>query len=1036
MLRSIHLLVLIASCLAARAQFFTVFGPEDGLGNEHVVDIFPDPKGFVWVSTLEGIFRFDGEHFKQYVYDPQVSGSIGHDHVHRMSPAPDGRIWFTTGNGQLNRYDPFTDRFHSWEQLTEGSDPTDGMSVLAVHCQSSDSIYVSAQHLGLVLFLPKERRHEVLGPARDGYTRSPTRLVPSRSDSTLLWMTWQHEVLLFDTRQRKFVPHGLPGTTLSGERPVMIQDIHVDAGGKVWLATWGTGLLEARRGDAHWKMHLWNKIRPLDGGRNVFRRLLPSGPGKFFIASEDGLISFDPGSGDMRLIKHDPEDPHSLPAGWVNTMALDREGVMWIGTSRGLAAWDAAQNRFVTVRVTNPPGMKHQRPWVNGVAEVNRGFLLGTAQGQGVLVMDPDRPGPPVPMAQHLTKDIHGFQETRTLGLLAFTDAGIFQVDRERLEFRPVLQEAFRDHGVMYHLGFLEDHVGEFWVGAQHAGIFHVEPSTGKVEVIDGDGPTRRKLSGPGWCAGIAEDRDRRIWVTAEHDGLDRISADRERIDHFLADSLEWLPTDKIWDLAIDGANMLWIGTNGEGIIKTPAHDPGGPGTVQLLRTGGLPARITTVFVDRDGLIWAAGPSGLFRIHPEDHSVRRFDQAEGLRRNDLFHASITQHPSGMISITTALAEVVFVDPRDLKDRKGAVPVHISEVRINGDLFRPDTVWDLRQRNEFDHRQNFLEIDYTATAFTLRSQIRLAHQLLGVNDAPIRTGASGRAVYTDLPPGAYRLVISSFGSGDVQGVPVKEFDFVIRPAYWQTGWFKALIALIVLSVGLALVRWRLSVVRDRERLQAEHQIRISEVEMQALRAQMNPHFLFNSLNSINRYIVKNEPHIASEYLTKFSRLMRNVLQNSKERLVPLKDELETLRLYIELESLRFSNRFVYEARIELTKDPATIMVPPMLLQPYVENAIWHGLMHRKEEGGRLSILVHKRTDSLVIEIEDNGVGRRKAMEMKSKSATKQRSMGMQITKERMELAHNMHGLHTRVEIIDLYDDKQRPAGTKVIIRMSH
>src|SRR6188508_2969786 len=125
-----------------------------------------------------------------------------------------------------------------------------------------------------------------------------------------------------------------------------------------------------------------------------------------------------------------------------------------------------------------------------------------------------------------------------------------------------------------------------------------------------------------------------------------------------------------------------------------------------------------------------------------------------------------------------------------------------------------------------------------------------------------------------------------------------------------------------------------------------------MEMQALRAQMNPHFMFNSLNSINNFILKNDPDNASDYLTKFSRLMRLILDNSRSEWVLLENELKALQLYIELEAVRFDNAFKYSMEVTKDVDPETMMVPPLIIQPYVENAIWHGLLHRKEPGGRI------------------------------------------------------------------------------------
>jgi tetratricopeptide (TPR) repeat protein len=216
-------------------------------------------------------------------------------------------------------------------------------------------------------------------------------------------------------------------------------------------------------------------------------------------------------------------------------------------------------------------------------------------------------------------------------------------------------------------------------------------------------------------------------------------------------------------------------------------------------------------------------------------------------------------------------------------------------------------------------------------------------------------------------------------------------------------------------------------------QLESEKKQAELEMQALRAQMNPHFIFNCLSSINRFILKNESKIASNYLTRFSRLMRMVLMNSQKPLISLEDELQMLGLYLEMERLRFKNSFDYGITFLNAIDSDNVFIPPLLLQPFCENAIWHGLMH-KEGQGRLDIELSMENNILNCVITDNGVGLEKSEEMKSKTAEKEKSMGLKITTERLALLNHEKGLHTFYEIEDLKDESGNAAGTKVILKI--
>ncbi len=211
-------------------------------------------------------------------------------------------------------------------------------------------------------------------------------------------------------------------------------------------------------------------------------------------------------------------------------------------------------------------------------------------------------------------------------------------------------------------------------------------------------------------------------------------------------------------------------------------------------------------------------------------------------------------------------------------------------------------------------------------------------------------------------------------------------------------------------------------------------KIAETEMIALRAQMNPHFIFNCLNSIKLYTLENDSQTASEYLTKFSQLIRLVLENSRSEKVTLQKELETLKLYIELEAMRFKDKVQYKINVVPHIDQQYIEIPPLLLQPYVENAIWHGLMH-KPEGGNIVIDISQPEEYLLhIEISDDGIGREMAKEHKSKSATRQKSFGLKMTSERLDAINHIYQTKTEVKIVDLVDTEGNAAGTKVIIEI--
>lgn len=213
--------------------------------------------------------------------------------------------------------------------------------------------------------------------------------------------------------------------------------------------------------------------------------------------------------------------------------------------------------------------------------------------------------------------------------------------------------------------------------------------------------------------------------------------------------------------------------------------------------------------------------------------------------------------------------------------------------------------------------------------------------------------------------------------------------------------------------------------------------LSDMELTAFRAQMNPHFLFNVLNSIKLYVIQNDARTASRFLTKFARLIRLILNNSKSSVISLTEELNALKLYIEMENFRFNGKFDYQINVSKRVKTDNIKIPPLILQPYVENAIWHGLMHKEEDRGKLLVNIKPTKDEtgLYFIIEDNGIGRKKAREIKTRTAAKHKSVGMQITKNRIEIANQLFDTNTTVKVEDLKDKLTGKAtGTRVTVQL--
>ena len=253
---------------------------------------------------------------------------------------------------------------------------------------------------------------------------------------------------------------------------------------------------------------------------------------------------------------------------------------------------------------------------------------------------------------------------------------------------------------------------------------------------------------------------------------------------------------------------------------------------------------------------------------------------------------------------------------------------------------------------------------------------------------------------------------------------------------------ALIGIIVLIVALAvsvyhslkqkLKTQRIISMKNEEIKQSNYKRKLTDLELKALRSQMNPHFIFNCMNSINRMILSGDGEDASKYLNKFARLIRLTLDNSENNTVTLADELAMLEAYIQLESIRFKGKINYSISVDDDIDQSSTYLPSMVLQPFIENAIWHGLMH-KNAPGNIDIRIHEEEDILKCTIEDDGIGREMALKMKNGSVNKTKSLGLRITEERLKLI-SKNKLEKWIQIDDLKDALNNAIGTRVNIRI--
>lgn len=371
------------------------------------------------------------------------------------------------------------------------------------------------------------------------------------------------------------------------------------------------------------------------------------------------------------------------------------------------------------------------------------------------------------------------------------------------------------------------------------------------------------------------------------------------------------------------------------------------------------------------------------------------------------------------------AYAYFKPEKLLKQQLPSIPI-IEQLVVN------NKARDLSGNTNFNYDQNILNFSFTAFDFNDPENISFRYKLQGLDDQWSYADDQRNANYTKLPPGEYTFMVEAGYNGEWNETP-STYHFAILPPYWQTWWFRLLTITLFIGIVVSIAMLRIVQIKRKEANKTAVNKMVSELEMKVLRSQMNPHFIFNSLNSIQKFIWENKQEDASEYLTKFSKLMRSILDNSMHKYVTLEQELATLSLYIELEHRRSNNKFDYRITVDDTLDTTHTLAPPLILQPYVENAIWHGLLHKAGRGELKINILQTKDDIVEVIIEDNGVGRKASDMLKKQRESKSMSYGLSITEQRLSMIEH-EGHLGKVTIEDIYDHNNIASGTRVIIQL--
>ena len=491
---------------------------------------------------------------------------------------------------------------------------------------------------------------------------------------------------------------------------------------------------------------------------------------------------------------------------------------------------------------------------------------------------------------------------------------------------------------------------------------------------------------------------------------------------------LDQFKSISVIDIKEDQNKSLWVTTDGLGIFKLEDDSVVARFTDELLDNN-----INSIKIDNKNRIWVATNKGLNKIEESvkgQYKVTSYTTFHGLISNFIFDIYCFDDD---LYLATDKGLIKY-NVNYFENAASNVPpsVYIRNARSTSDnsTLRLDSLTTLK------YNQNSILIEFAGISYNNNNDLTYQYRLLPLS-SEWRRSDNTEITFENLKPSNYTFEVQAlfpFGGKSIQPATL---NFTIKPHFTSEIWFLALCGLSLLSIVYLSIRFYF---RRRERIILEKnsiERKISELRLQSLQAQMNPHFIFNCLNTIQQFVNKEDKTAANDYLAKFAFLVRNYLNSSDSQFITLDKELEILKIYIELEHMRFHDKFTFEITVQPDVDTSSYKIPALLLQPYVENAIKHGLLlNQKTQNNKLSISINKHGEAIKCSILDNGIGRVNSRIINENKKLIYKSMGTQISNQRIELIRSMKLGYITENIIDLYDENNEACGTLVELIISH
>lgn len=1017
--------IVLACCQLANGQsvqsrFFQI-SKANGLSSNQVNCLLEDHQGFLWVGTDNGLNRCDGQTVRVLRHNANDPHSLTSNHVISFAETGDGKIWAATNDGTLHEVTPLTMQAKAYP-LTG---PAVGVPIQRL-LNEGDSVIWAATESGIGRFIRKQRKWEFWSSSGWFPSSLPTNfrnvnsLAHDPSNPNRLWVGARGGLVIFD---KKTGEHRLAQVPEKQRRNVRgLFDQHFAKDGKLWLTGNNynivrydieTGTVANFQTDTTYRLSL--------------RAILPKGKQGFWVASVlYGLGVFDAGTGQFQfdVLPTEAKSVSGLDNVWA--LAQSKSGLIWVGTDAGVFGFRPMEGQLRHVHLT-PEGTAVPNFFFCQTLHTlpNGQMLMGENSGSGIWLLDQagkvlrrTTPFPKHWLGKYpwfTVYDIEAIPGSRNLIVAANT--GLFELDWASFSLKPYITKPSIQG--RFHRIILDEKRGCYWLhGSQPYQLVRLNAADRSASIYPNteDGLKVKRIVGISLAPGG------KVWVCGEP-VLMCFDPEAEQFD--IISTAIGQPNSPasafVNSIATDHNGRIWLAYEGAGL---DSYDPVSNQWCNFRLDDGLPTeKLLMLRKDATGTIWIATSNGLVRLEPSTNKFTVFDETDGLLEPNLgklWRYSLEPQANGQLFI----GGLGYFSLLTVSQPKGPASSN-GRLKLTG-----LQIFDEEKFAEKTNDPTGLHFSWMENFFTLQFANLDWHGYPGTGfeymlsdfEGNWKFAQQGRAPYTNVPPGRYVFKARLAGS-DTVGL---EIPVWVAAPFWKTWWFRIGLLLGLMGVVMAVYRWRVAQVQQQEAIKTDFARRLAEVEMRALRSQMNPHFIFNSLNSIKSFIARNERREATDYLSKFAHLIRLILSNSKSHTISLEQELEALRIYMELEAVRFGGKFGSSIDVSPEVKTEAVQVPPLILQPFVENAIWHGLMH-KEGPGQLEVRIFRGGSALQIEVEDNGIGRAQAAQLNSKGALRQRSFGLEITKDRLE---QLYGSQAKLVIEDKTDATGQPTGTLV------